>query len=149
MAVARGTCPRLQLVKSYCQGVIPGLWPFIWSLVIIKARHLPSFCTCKPNFLLLPPIAQLLSGKRKRNLPKAPALCRPCKPKSSCGADPGHKWHVHCHHLYRSRSHQAPRLHRGSICPISFANSPLLIFAGWVVCTLVGLESCIWKTFTM
>lgn len=26
----------LQLVGIYCRGILPGLWPFIWSLVIMK-----------------------------------------------------------------------------------------------------------------
>ena len=27
---------RLQMVAVYCQGMIPGLWPFIFILVIMK-----------------------------------------------------------------------------------------------------------------
>ena len=26
----------MQLVGIYCCGILPGLWPFIWSLIIMK-----------------------------------------------------------------------------------------------------------------
>ena len=26
----------VQLVQIYCRGILPGLWPFIWSLIIMK-----------------------------------------------------------------------------------------------------------------
>lgn len=36
----------LQLVAIYCQGMIPGLLPLVWSIVLMKVRSMLSSLSC-------------------------------------------------------------------------------------------------------
>ena len=52
----------VQLAGTYCRWMIPGLWPFVWALVLLKVR-------CSMQTL------PVLSGARLSQLPELPKAC--------------------------------------------------------------------------
>ena len=101
---------ELQLVAVYCQGMIPGLLPLVWSIVLMKVRPTLTSCTEKgiysmPNQVQLCRSAST-SGESMRLLQSTLSSNngpmgsdadiavnhRLCKPRTSCGVPLGWQW---------------------------------------------------------
>ena len=97
----------LQLVAIYCQGMIPGLLPLVWSIVIMKVRCMllssstyisihpihapePAQCSvlCAPVDLPLAP-SSVLAPVLQVQLTFAVLDCRPCRLRTSWAGRPG------------------------------------------------------------